>query len=139
MTKKTTNCWLFVGKSVSFTFGEGRLHLGNTKKNEFSFGISLGLHYLCTRNEDTKRDIKDTDAAGIRHGHPLLDVPWRGLADHLARHDRRDGLDMDAAVVSLRHTSSDVSWLALATNAGAVFEERGARSEERGTRSEERG
>ncbi len=31
---------------VSFTIGEVRLHLGNTKKNEFSFGISLSLHYL---------------------------------------------------------------------------------------------
>ena len=28
---------------------EDRLHLGNTKKNEFSFGISLDLHYLCTQ------------------------------------------------------------------------------------------
>ena len=28
---------------------EGRLHLGNTKKNLFSFGILLDLHYLCTR------------------------------------------------------------------------------------------
>jgi arabinoxylan arabinofuranohydrolase len=33
---------------VPFTFGEGRLHLGNPKKNKFSFGISLDLHYLCT-------------------------------------------------------------------------------------------
>jgi hypothetical protein len=29
-----------------FHHGEVRLHLGNTKKNEFSFGISLSLHYL---------------------------------------------------------------------------------------------
>ena len=28
---------------------EDKLHLGNTKKNEFSFGISLDLHYLCTQ------------------------------------------------------------------------------------------
>ena len=33
-----------------FDFVEDRLHLGNTKKNEFSFGISLDLHYLCTQN-----------------------------------------------------------------------------------------
>ena len=26
---------------------EDRLHLGNIKKNEFSFGVSLDLHYLC--------------------------------------------------------------------------------------------
>ena len=25
----------------------GRRHLGNEKKNEFFFCISLGLHYLC--------------------------------------------------------------------------------------------
>ena len=116
--KKTTNCWLFVGKSVSFTFGEDRLHLVNTKKNEFSFGISLGLHYLCTRNEDTKRDIKDTDAAGIRRGHPLLDVPWRGLADYLACDDRRYGLDVDVAQFSIRYPGSDVPWLALVSDAG---------------------
>ena len=24
-----------------------KLHLGKTKKNKFSFGISLVLHYLC--------------------------------------------------------------------------------------------
>jgi hypothetical protein len=29
---------------------EDKLHLGKTKKNEFSFGISLDLHYLCTQN-----------------------------------------------------------------------------------------
>ena len=28
---------------------EDKLHLGNAKKNEFSFGISLDLHYLCTQ------------------------------------------------------------------------------------------
>jgi hypothetical protein len=27
---------------------EDKLHLGKTKKNEFSFGILLDLHYLCT-------------------------------------------------------------------------------------------
>ena len=35
---------------VTFSLGEGRLHLGNTKKNKFSFGISLDLHYLCPQN-----------------------------------------------------------------------------------------
>ena len=30
------------------TFVEGRLHLGNAKKIVFFFGISLGLHYLCS-------------------------------------------------------------------------------------------
>lgn len=32
-----------------FDFVEDRLHLGNTKKNEFSFDISLDLRYLCSR------------------------------------------------------------------------------------------
>ena len=29
-------------------YAEDRLHLGNTKKKEFSFGVSLDLYYLCT-------------------------------------------------------------------------------------------
>ena len=36
--------------SLNRTFGlkpVGRRHLGNEKKNEFFFCISLGLHYLC--------------------------------------------------------------------------------------------
>ena len=30
---------------VTLAIAEVRLHLGNTKKNKFSFGISLDLHY----------------------------------------------------------------------------------------------
>jgi len=36
-----------------FDFVETRLHLENPKKNAFSFGISLDLHYLCTHSEAT--------------------------------------------------------------------------------------
>ena len=39
------------GNGCIFDFVEDRLHLGNTKKNKFSFGISLDLHYLCIGNE----------------------------------------------------------------------------------------
>ena len=42
------NSWLISLFLLTFTLGEVRLHLRNTKKNKFSFGISLGLHYLCT-------------------------------------------------------------------------------------------
>ena len=38
------------GKCCIFDFVEDRLLLGNTKKNKFSFGISLDLHYLCSDN-----------------------------------------------------------------------------------------
>ena len=34
--------------------------IGNTKKNMFSFGISLDLHYLCTQNQRKKIMSIDT-------------------------------------------------------------------------------
>lgn len=34
---------------------EDRLHLENSKKNKFSFGILLDLHYLCSRKENIWR------------------------------------------------------------------------------------
>jgi len=46
--------WSFRKKCLSFTYGEDKLHLGNTKKNKFSFGISLDLHYLCRRKTAIK-------------------------------------------------------------------------------------
>jgi DNA mismatch repair protein MutS2 len=40
--------WLMVNFFVPLRMLEGRLHLGNPKKIGFFFGISLGLHYLCS-------------------------------------------------------------------------------------------
>ena len=46
------------------------MHLGNTKKNEFSFGISLDLHYLCSQNQTCKDyDNSRVECADMaRHG-----------------------------------------------------------------------
>lgn len=43
---------------------EDRLHLGNSKKNEFSFGISLDLHYLCSEN--VKTNDEDMEAIDFK-------------------------------------------------------------------------
>ena len=45
--------WHFTRLALPFTLGECRLHLGNTKKNGFFFGISLDLiNFLTLRNEN---------------------------------------------------------------------------------------
>ena len=41
-----------LGLHYSDLAAEDRLHLGKTKKNKFSFGFSLGLHYLCGQNDE---------------------------------------------------------------------------------------
>ena len=46
---------VFLSLVRNFDYVESRLHLGNTKKKSFSFGISLDLHYLCTRNQNVDR------------------------------------------------------------------------------------
>ena len=43
--------WDFSLTYLYFDDVERGQHLGNTKKNEFSFGASLGLHYLCIPKE----------------------------------------------------------------------------------------
>lgn len=48
----------------TFDFVEGRLHLGKAKKNKFSFGFSLDLHYLCTRNS-VERYFLDNETCRI--------------------------------------------------------------------------
>ena len=54
-------------KCCIFDFVEGRQHLGNPKKNEFSFGISLDLHYLCSIWEKRRRyhPITATERLGL--------------------------------------------------------------------------
>ena len=63
---------------------------------------------LYTRYENQQYHTQDIDASGAWCGHPLLDVPRRGLATAVPRDDRRDGLDVDAVVVPLWYIGTDV-------------------------------
>ena len=52
--RKTSFPFEFCSLIRTFDFIEIRLHFGNTKKNEFSFGISLAFSYLRGIKNKTK-------------------------------------------------------------------------------------
>ena len=68
----------FARFALPFTFGEGRLHLGNKRKKNVFLCISLDLHYLCSMNMKDKK-IAVLLSGGVDSSVVLYELVRQGL------------------------------------------------------------